>query len=68
MIIRAARRFACAHRFFVKRHRRDFIFVCRRCHVRKDELPVVRLRADGRVIAFPSRVLDHWADVAARHA
>src|SRR3954447_10950488 len=62
MIIRASRRFACTHRFVVKRHGRDFSFVCRQCHVRKDELPVVRWRPGGRLIAFPSAGLDNWPE------
>jgi hypothetical protein len=54
MIISAARRFRCQHRFVITRTKHDFEFVCERCRYRTEELPPVRLRTrrGAHVIPF----------------
>lgn len=54
MIISAARRFRCQHRFIITRTKHDFEFVCERCRHRTEELPPVRLRTrrGAHVIPF----------------
>lgn len=62
MIIKAARTFVCDHRFAVRRHGGDFAFVCRRCRLRKQELPVVRWRNAGKLIPFAAGALEPVPD------
>jgi hypothetical protein len=54
MVISAARRFRCQHRFVVTHTKRDFEFVCERCRHRTEELPPVRWRSrrGAHVIPF----------------
>ena len=52
LIIDAARRFGCAHRFIVTPYDGLMIFVCECCGHRAEFLPVHRDGARGQVMAF----------------
>ena len=52
MIIDAARRFGCAHRFIATRDDGVMLFVCECCAHRAELLPLHRDNARGQVIAF----------------
>ena len=52
LIIDAARRFGCAHRFIVIPDDGLMVFVCECCGHRAEELPLHRHGARGQVIAF----------------
>jgi hypothetical protein len=55
MIIRAAGRFACRHRYIVTPtdDRRLWLFVCEGCGHRTELLPITLDAARGEVVAFP---------------
>ena len=65
MVIKAARRFVCDHRYAVTRHGREFAFVCRRCRLRKHELPEVRWRNAGKLIPFVAAAAEQSRDARA---
>ena len=56
MIIQAARRFACTHRFVVTATDAGdlWLFVCEACEHRAELLPLTRDTTFGEVLAFPS--------------
>jgi len=58
MIIEAASRFACAHRYIATAtgNRNQWLFVCEGCAHRTELLPLNREASFGQLIAFPSSV------------
>lgn len=55
MIIQAAGRFGCAHRYVVTATDDDrWLFVCEACGHRTELLPLTRDTSFGQVVAFPS--------------
>jgi hypothetical protein len=55
MIVDAAARFGCRHRFVVTDDGGLLLFVCESCGHRTDLLPVHLDTARGQVVAFPAR-------------
>jgi hypothetical protein len=54
MIIQAARRFACAHRYVVTAAGEQWLFVCETCEHRAEQLPLTRHTTVGQVLTFRS--------------
>jgi len=56
MIIQAAGRFACAHRYIATATARGdrWLFVCEGCEHRTELLPLNRDKSFGQLLAFPS--------------
>jgi hypothetical protein len=56
LVIAAAHKFGCAHRFVVTKERNLFSFICELCEHRVEELPLVtpRAAATAAVISFPT--------------
>jgi hypothetical protein len=52
MIIDAAARFGCAHRWVVMNQDGAMLFVCEQCSHRTDQLPVHLARTRGEVVQF----------------
>ena len=70
VIIAAARKFGCAHRFVLTKEDRVFSFVCELCEHRTEDLPVIRLRITrgARVIQFsPGEPLGSAQPVPSHH-
>lgn len=55
MIVHAAARFSCSHRFVVTEDDGRLLFVCEGCGHRTDLLPVHLDTARGQVFSFPGR-------------
>lgn len=56
MIIQAAGRFACAHRYIATASGDRWLFVCEGCEHRTELLPLNRDTSFGQLLAFPSSV------------
>lgn len=54
MIVNAASRFGCRHRFVVTDEDGAMLFVCECCGHRTDQLPVHLTTAKGQIVQFPS--------------
>ena len=65
MIIDAAARFGCKHRFVVTNEDGAMLFVCESCGHRTDLLPVHLHNTRGEVVAFATRVSLRPAPAAA---
>jgi hypothetical protein len=71
MIIQAARKFACTHRYVVTATDagNQWLFVCETCDHRAEELPLTRDTTFGEVLAFPSLSAAEFsaAEASGRH-
>ena len=54
MIVNAASRFGCRHRYVVTDEDGAMLFVCECCGHRTDQLPVHLTTARGQIVQFPS--------------
>lgn len=55
MIVYAASRFGCRHRFVVTDVGGAMLFVCEGCGHRTDQLPLHLTSTRGQVVSFPTR-------------
>ncbi len=63
MIVNAASRFGCRHRFVVTDQGGAMLFVCECCGHRTDELPLHLTATRGQVVRFPTRSISAPATV-----
>ena len=57
MIVNAASRFGCRHRFLVTNEGGAMLFVCEGCGHRTDQLPLHLTSTRGQLVRFPTRAL-----------
>lgn len=66
MIVNAAARFGCRHRFVVTDEGGTFLFVCEGCGHRTDELPIQLTSTRGQIVPFPRRSISTHSPAPAR--